>query len=265
MDSIAEIGEQIAWLGSALRSSLGSQGVAYSYPVISCHILSRGEIQTWCASDINFISGTWGSDSNPAVSPQQHHEGQCWHGLFQNPVVVTGFPTRNRPVKEIGIEMPIEMMAKLVGCDRITTFAGKFYIKNFNWMLVMAKRIGDVLIWHFLCNDDGGYMSYTDPRVQSISSLNADDIEMSTLESARHVVGWCSQVSSYAGKSLTHKLNWMMTNNNQVDQKRCIRLVGLDLREHIKNVLLKKCRSRQGKSYLAASPLRLVRETNLRT
>ena len=213
MDSIAEIGEQIAWLGSALRSSPEKQGVVYCYPVISCLILSRGEFQTWCTCDINFASGIWALNSKPAAS-LLHHDGQCWHGLFQNPVVVLGYPTRNRSMKETGIEMPIEMMAKLVGCDRIATFAGKFFIKNFNRMLVLAKRIGDVLIWHFLCNDDGSYISYTDPRVRSIYSPNANNIEISTLESARHVVGWCSQVRNYAGKCPTHKLNRILKCSN---------------------------------------------------
>lgn len=159
--------------------------------------------------DINFAFRKQNLNYN-SPTPTLRRDGQCWHGLFQNPVVVLGYPTRNRTIEERGLEMPIEMMATLVGCDRITTFAGKFYIKNFNKMLVLTKQIGDMLIWHYLCNDDGSYISYTDPRVRAMSSPIASDVDISTLESARHVVGWCSHVRSYAGKFLPLQTKWIL-------------------------------------------------------
>jgi hypothetical protein len=94
------------------------------------------------------------------------------------------------------------MLAALVGTPRITNFAGNLFIKGFSTMLVLTKRTEAICTWHLLFNEDGDHISYDDPRVRSISPLQTDTLSIHKLESARHVVGWCSSVQVLTGKSV---------------------------------------------------------------
>lgn len=196
LDSIAEIGEIVGWLGSALRSSPQKEGVIYCSPFINnLSVQSCTADRTAVTSSINF---KFEPEEDP--TPSWTTNGRCWHDLFQNPVAVKGYPTRYKPQKDIGVEMPIQIMAGLAGSNRISSFAGNLLIKSFSTMLVLTKQMGEVLIWHLLFNEDGEHISFADPRVRAISGANTQAVSISTLESARHVLGWCSNVRNLAGK-----------------------------------------------------------------
>jgi hypothetical protein len=129
-------------------------------------------------------------------------EGTCWYGLFQDPILVKGFPIPKKPAGVLGLEIPLNMLAALVGTPRITNFAGNLFIKGFSTMLVLTKRTEAICTWHLLFNEDGDHISYDDPRVRSISPLQTDTLSIHKLESARHVVGWCSSVQVLTGSPL---------------------------------------------------------------
>lgn len=126
--------------------------------------------------------------------------GRCWRDLFRNPVVVKGYPIRDRSAQDIGLEIPLDIMAALVGSHRITRFAERTFIKSFSAMLLLNNKIGDILAWHLLFNEDGGHISYADPRVRLNPDSSTEAINMSTLSTSRHVVGWCLQVKNMAGE-----------------------------------------------------------------
>src|SRR5438045_91390 len=88
-DSVAEIGEQFAWLGCALRSSPYQRGVVYCTPTISRVPADTTEttLETDAGSNVIFeikfrVQQSEGSLPN----------GQCCHDMFRNPVVVKGYP-----------------------------------------------------------------------------------------------------------------------------------------------------------------------------
>ncbi|KAH8803410.1 hypothetical protein F5884DRAFT_683898 [Xylogone sp. PMI_703] len=192
--SVAEIGEQLAWLGAALRSSPYELGVTYCTPFIS---------------DIRIDSTLSQVPKVPSghdilckidfmVQEKEEHlklsSGQCWHNLFRNPVVVKGFPIPRKSEPDTGLEIPLNMLAGLARTQRVSNFNRQFFIKGFSTMLVPTRNNGDLFIWHLLYNKDGSHISYLDNTVP-----HADNITDFDLEKARHIIGWCSEVKYCAG------------------------------------------------------------------
>ena len=194
--SVAEIGEQLAWLGAALRSSPYELGVTYCTPFISdIHIPnSQHSVSEWSPwleilCKIDFI-----------VQKMDEHlklsNGQCWHNMFRNPVVVKGYPIPRRSEPNTGLEIPLNMMAGLAGTRLINTFNKQLFIKSFSTVLVPTKRDGSLLIWHLLFNKNGNRISYLDNTFP-----HAENLSISDLENSRHVLGWCSEVKYNAGRN----------------------------------------------------------------
>ena len=92
--------------------------------------------------------------------------------------------------------MPLNMMARMVGTSYVVPFSLTWYLKGFSSMLALAERRDDVLLWHYIYDRDGRHVSYFDCK--AISPIK---IAVSELQSARHVVGWCSDVKLYTGES----------------------------------------------------------------
>jgi hypothetical protein len=61
-------------------------------------------------------------------------------------------------------------------------------------MLVAVKRLGDLLVWHFLFDEEGERISYLDFALEEACDMNVYE-----LDDVRHVVGWIRDSSYYAG------------------------------------------------------------------
>ncbi|KAH8896225.1 hypothetical protein GQ53DRAFT_639773, partial [Thozetella sp. PMI_491] len=119
---------------------------------------------------------------------------QCWYELLRAPVIAQGFPIPKRPISETGLEVPLNVMAQLVGTHRVNSFGGKMFIKGFAAMLVPTKLCGDVLVWHLLADPDEGRISYLDTM-----SDHSSQVTLADLTRRRHIVGWCSDAEYRAG------------------------------------------------------------------
>jgi len=192
-DAIAETGEQLAWLGAALRSSQYESGVSYCAPVIYATNTTTSEALSSPESAIHFQFKFLVEKVGKKAEPLN---GQCWHSLFRNPLVVKGFPIPRRREHDYGLEIPLNMMADLTGTHRANMFKDKLFIKSFSTMLVPTEHKGDLLIWHLLYNEDGSRISYLDNPLS-----HAVNVNFSTLEISRHVLGWCSKVKNCAGRN----------------------------------------------------------------
>ncbi|KAK6826419.1 hypothetical protein RU639_005434 [Aspergillus parasiticus] len=196
-ESIAEIGEQLAWLGAALRSSPHDSRISYCTPFISSASVENTSGPTSQAPPITRIS--CGIDfklndqqqANPPLSV-----GQCWHHLFRNPIVVTGFPIPYRSRQGTGLEVPLNILAGIVHASRVDAFRDKLFIKGFSSLLIPTEHIRDQnqILWHLRYNVHGDRISYLD----GIES-HAGHITLADLESSRHILGWCSDARCYAG------------------------------------------------------------------
>ncbi|KAJ5538344.1 purine and uridine phosphorylase [Penicillium frequentans] len=197
-ESIAEIGEQLAWLASALRSSLHDSKLSYCTPFIRSTTVESISIPTQQASlitkascEIDFWLEAGEDDSPPSV-------GQCWHHLFRNPIVVKGFPIARRSRHGTGLEIPLNLLAALVHAENAEIFNGKIFIKGFSTVLLPTEymRDEDQITWHLLYNAKGERISYLD----GIEG-HAKNITLSALATSRHILGWCLDAKCYAGSS----------------------------------------------------------------
>ncbi|RYP03601.1 hypothetical protein DL764_005031 [Monosporascus ibericus] len=89
--SLAEIAEELIWLGAAVRSAPQPDefGVAYCQPSIA-RLMSDLQPEPGILWDINFKVRR---ESDCIRSSP----GECWFNLFRNPVVVEGYPIPRRP------------------------------------------------------------------------------------------------------------------------------------------------------------------------
>lgn len=197
--SIAETGQQFGWLGAALRSSLFEDGVAICSPFAKSTRLDRiaslapASAQMPSAGILCVIK----FDMQQSSANEHSLPGQCWHKMFRNPVMVSGYPILAKKECGLGLEMPLNIIAALAGSERANEFDGKVFIKGFSIMLIATKVARDLLIWHYFYNYDGEKISYLDHTLQGV-----DDICLHHLDTARHVVGWCSDSMYYAGNCL---------------------------------------------------------------
>ncbi|KAH7175958.1 hypothetical protein EDB81DRAFT_615971, partial [Dactylonectria macrodidyma] len=183
-DAIAEIGEQIAWLGAALRQSCTESGLATCRPKIQTSVPSAGP----AICTIRFAIEEISADTKPPGA------GQCWHKLFQNPVVVGGYPIPRRTKYDSGLEIPLNIMSGLTKCPRINRFLGRHFLKGFSTALVPMKRLSDAILWHLYYSPDGSRLPYPD-----LDAMDHVDTDLKDLTRARHIVGWCSEAKFYAG------------------------------------------------------------------
>jgi hypothetical protein len=182
----------------ALRSSPGDE-IAYVIPYLVAE--SGGNVQgkeseTQPNQDILCEVGL-----APHERFSQTSNGECWQNLFRNPVVVLGFPVRRRLQREPGLEISLANMASLVRTRRVSVFGGKVFLKGFCTMLVPTKRAGDMVIWHVLFNESGEHISYSDKRVRELAGNFEENLRPSDLDTARHIVGWCTNVEHRAGEN----------------------------------------------------------------
>ncbi|KAF3314749.1 hypothetical protein TWF173_004559 [Orbilia oligospora] len=125
-DSVAEIGQQLAWLCTALSPSPLETGVVAVVPLIknSQSLNSRERGTTTPPTDSR---GPAHANSNlPTFSFRLHFSaeereqntiplnGQCWHNMFRNPMVVKGYPIPWRFNLKTKLEVPLKIMAGLV-------------------------------------------------------------------------------------------------------------------------------------------------------
>lgn len=196
-DVLVELGQQFTWLGAALRSSPFDAGVAHCVPKVrafgatdsafpQAHLKSTPEVDVFCSITYE-IQEPFPGDSRLS--------GQCWHSMFRNSVMVAGFPIRAKGEPSLGLEMPLPVIAALTGSDRLSQFNGKIFIKGFSTLAVATKKTGDLIVWHYLYNAERERISYLDHNTPAV-----DDISLLQLDSARHVIGWCSDCKHYAGK-----------------------------------------------------------------
>ncbi len=195
--SIAETGEQLAWLGAALRTSPRQSGPVHCIPMISTIRTDVAECRSeGCqTSAVDYIC-SMAFTMVEVPQPLYTTNGQCWHDIFKNPVVVRGYPIPKRTQWSTGLEISLNIMAGLAQTQRVDRFDDKVYIKGFSTLLIPTWLNDDIICWHLVYNKDGGRISYLDgdlDQEQRIARLNPEDF--------RHVLGWCSEANVFAGKT----------------------------------------------------------------
>ncbi|KAI1390202.1 uncharacterized protein F4822DRAFT_428544 [Hypoxylon trugodes] len=183
---VVEIGEQLAWLGAALRSSPLNHRAILCTPYVAQAVHLRNEISEL---ECSILFNT----ENPQANPQNEN-GQCWHHLFANPVIAQSFPILERREIDTGLEAPLDMLVSLARARYVDMFKSKVFVKGFSTMLVPTKQSENLLVWHLLYNENPNErISYLD------CGLEHADVKIASFEQSRHILGWCSNARSIVG------------------------------------------------------------------
>ncbi|KAK0742251.1 hypothetical protein B0T21DRAFT_360949 [Apiosordaria backusii] len=207
--AVAEVGEQLAWLGAALRSSPTESKPLTCSPYIRdiyldpsslIHIMSQRFLPRGVCS-IGFKLGAM-------VETAQFDQGSCWRNLFSNPVIVTGYPIPRGQNSDPGTQISLDLAAALIHSNRIVRWSGTTFIKGFSALLVVTKMVKETVFWHLVFNEDGSYISYEDARVPRWSRSDSPFV-LETIGHYRHVVGWCDRIVSHAGApDADYEIGW---------------------------------------------------------
>ena len=199
--SLVEIGEQLAWLGAALQRSPDPTKMAYTTAriVILRPTPPRKTTSVQAATismKIHFMTVVL---SEVNLEPAQ--TGCCWHLLFQNPVIVQGYPISPRTHEEKGLEISLDLMAGLGNANYLTEFHGIPVLKGFFTMFVATACSDDSLVWHFLCSKNEKRMPYSEALRYYPDGTTGPKPNYPTGNTIRHFVGWAPSVRRLAGKS----------------------------------------------------------------
>lgn len=199
--TIAEIGEILAWLSTALSQPAEDELVSSRYPAYHMSHLGSPTMHPFQAPTSLLIC-RWGFGEDGAVSKMTPNPGNCWTHLFCNPILVKGYPIPRRPEIGKGLEMSLQMMAQLACARKTTNISGTFVLKGFSTIVIPTRRYQDMIYWHVVFNEDGSHLSYSDARVKEVLWCYPTELSVTDLENSRHVVGWSTNVRNFTGKVL---------------------------------------------------------------
>lgn len=195
--AIADIAEQLAWLGSTLRVPDQQRQICI------CHAeLSSVPLETEETPDETFFRMQF-HQSPLALEKEALVSGQCWKGFFQRLTVARGYPVPSRPKEFHGLDIPIGIAAQIIGGKQINLSDSGLLIKGFGTALFPSKVDYDgmgkarAIAWHFLENQFGLPISYANAGKDAHDSL--DGLRSEHLRTAQSIVGWCERVKNVTG------------------------------------------------------------------
>ncbi|KAK3678700.1 hypothetical protein LTR78_001153 [Recurvomyces mirabilis] len=166
-----EASEVLVWLAAACQSSSSETMLSTCMPTIQ---KASGNV-----SNVAYAL-------SPLFDPAETI-GLCWLRMFGNPVMVLGYPIPRRSAVEVGLEVPLAMMAELGQAVDVVNFSNTTIIKGFASLFVPTISTATSVVWHFMLSPDGSRVSYnTGADATGISK----HLEPEQLQTARHFVGW---------------------------------------------------------------------------
>ncbi len=190
---IVEIAQQLSWIGSALRLSPYDDKISYSEVVIR-H--SRSSLSSGSFFDIFFKS-----------EPLHPSENPCWLPLFGNAVIARAFPIPERQ-DEVGLEIPLGILAGLAGVRHAVEFEGGVVMKGYSTMLIPTKRRDDIVQWHLFSNGDSSTRLSYDSGLRSCGArAMLDEVHLDSLRFTRAIVGWASTAHLQLGSDTANYEN----------------------------------------------------------
>ncbi|KAF5685141.1 hypothetical protein FCIRC_3579 [Fusarium circinatum] len=197
---VSEIGEQISWLASTLRSVTGT-GSDFVSTTPSIETLFTSVVRSRSSERIKGITGTCCIKFSQRIeAPDDLDPGSCWKRLFSRPNFVRGYPIQRRSMPGTGLEMPLRYAASIVGSYEVVRWDGRLLIKGFNMLMIATHVATDMMVWHLYVTDKPGVrISYVDPRLDEIELKYPEEISLRYIERKRHIIGWCTKATDLCG------------------------------------------------------------------
>ena len=183
LDVIVSAISQLAWMGTALRTSKDGL-VQYCEPkLVRTSSTEEGEPVTF---NVTFKT------SSPSERDQS-----CWLPLFSNPVIARGFRIPERENGEQGLEVPLEIMAALGGARHVTEFKGGLVLKGHSAMFVPIKCQQNSVQWHLICARGEDRIPYREASVQCPNRALLKDLNHEKLSTTRTFLGWWKESQTH--------------------------------------------------------------------
>lgn len=184
---IIELAQLFAWLGSALSASPPSGGLAYRRP-----LLHQEPAFSFPFKGLPFRISF-------KHEPIEDTGSVCWLRLFYGAVIVPGFTIPERG-DEVGLEIPLGILAAVTGACHAVEYDGGIVMKGFSHLLVPIRRSGDRVQWHAISNKDPDKrLSYADAVYRIKKRCLIEELSLSDLRDCRAFLGWCSVAVSRLG------------------------------------------------------------------
>ncbi|KAF6220730.1 hypothetical protein HO133_003163 [Letharia lupina] len=184
-DIVVDVVQQLAWMGAALRTS-GDGRIEYCDSKLEAVLRARGVAPAILklTFDMNSPSG---------------EDQSCWFPLFTNPVIAYGFPTVHRNDHEVGLEIPLEMMAALGGARHAVDFEGGLVLKGYSVLFVPIRVHEESVQWHLICARDEERIPYREASVQCPNRVFLKDLNHEALRTTRAYLGWWKEAETHLG------------------------------------------------------------------
>ena len=212
-DIIVDIFQQLTWMGAALRTSRDG-GVQYCEPKLERDPRDR-------ETDSALFNVTF--DLRSPVEEDR----SCWFPLFTNPVIAFGFSTALRNDSEVGLEIPLEMMAALGGARHVVDFEGGLVMKGHSAMFVPLKRYDQSIQWHLIRRSDEQRIRYREVSNECPNRAMLEEVDHETLSNTRVFLGWWPSSETHLGTAdaAYNSIDWSPAG----DAKRATRFSGASI------------------------------------
>lgn len=192
---VIEVAQLIAWIGSALTISPFEEHLAYVKPILT-------GLPQPASFTYSHDRGSPNVSFNITFDLKKLHETEvntCWLSLFAGVAIANGFPIPDRP-DEVGLEVPLELLAGIAGIRHAMEYEGGVVLKGFFHMFVPIQKSDDRVQWYAITSEDSETrLTYNEGLSRCKSRALSDEVGLDDLQSTRAIVGWCSIAISRLG------------------------------------------------------------------
>ena len=184
-EDIVDVFQQLIWMGAALRTSQDGR-VQYCIPKLE--EIPRKRERESAGFNVTFDMTSPGEEDR-----------SCWFPLFINPVIAYEFPTAPRSESEVGLEIPLDMMAALGGARHVVDFEGGLVMKGYSAMFVPLKRYDQSIQWHLIRRSDEHRILYRELSIECPNRAMLEEVGHEALLKARAFLGWWPSSETHLG------------------------------------------------------------------
>lgn len=193
---LSEAAEQIAWLAASLQIPCDNKLVALTPRLentsISSPLKHRPRME---------VSGNIAFHKEESQETPRQLNGSCWVQLFPNAVMVHGYPILRQTDTKTGLQTSLGVMSSLVRSTQIVRYEDRIVMKGFGSLMIATSQESETVVWHaLLSSTPGERISYFDTQIDALRNSFQHVPSLRILETARHIVGWCSHATDFCGK-----------------------------------------------------------------
>ena len=183
LDFIVSAVSQLAWMGTALRTSANGH-VQYCEPKLEAVLMTT--VAEPVVFNVTFV-----------ISSPGDRDQSCWLPLFSNSVIARGFGIPEREDGEQGLEVPLEIMAALGGARHVSEYEGGLVLKGHSAMFVPISCQKSSVQWHLICASGEDRIPYREASVQCPNRALVGQLNHEKLSTTRTFLGWWKEAQTH--------------------------------------------------------------------